>query len=192
MRAATSLSLPLSQQRCLATSNPPYYFMMRLSGSGKTAILYRLYMSLYITSTPSLSENLETIEYDHNDRHVKRMFNLLDFIEGGGRALRKHETWRTDSRQNLQGVIFVVDSADHNPLSIELASERLAAVLQEEVEDSNLLPLLVLANKQDCPHPMSVADVRDLLGLEGLPSEQVWHIQGVSANLDEGLRDEFD
>ncbi|KAF8940227.1 hypothetical protein BGZ47_007816 [Haplosporangium gracile] len=76
MGAAASLPISLSQPRRLATSSPPYYIMMGLSGSGKTAILYRLYMNLYISSTPSLSENLETIKYDHKDRRVKRMFNL--------------------------------------------------------------------------------------------------------------------
>lgn len=88
--------------------------------------------------------------------------------------------------------MFVVDSADREPLSMELAAERLSTVLREEVEDSTLLPLLVLAKKQVSPHAMTVADVKDLLGLEGLPKEQVWHIQGVTAKLDVGLKDGVD
>lgn len=74
---------------------------------------------------------------------------------------------------------------------MELAAERLSTVLRE-VEDLALLPLLVLANKQDSRYAMTVADVKDMLGLEKLPQEQVWHIQGVSAKWGEGLKEGFD
>ena len=129
-------------------------------------------MDLHIISTPSLSEKLETITYDYRDKHGKRVLNLWDITEGGGRALRQYETWWTNFRQCPRGIVIVVDSASHDPLSMELAAERLSTVLQEEVEDSSLLPLLVLANKQDSPHATTTADVKDLLGLERLPQEQ--------------------
>lgn len=193
MGAATSHLNPPSQQQGPATINPPYYIMMGLSGAGKTTILYRLYMGLCIASYPSRSENFETINSDYKDKPGKRVFSLWDIPEGAGRALRLYENWRaTKSPEGPRGIIFVVDSVDFNPLSMELAAERLSAVLREEVEDSTLIPLLVLANKQDSQFAMTVADVKDLLGLEGLPQEQVWHIQGVSAMLDMGLKDGFD
>lgn len=189
MGAATSLPDPSSKEplSCL-----PYYIITGLSGAGKTTILYRLKLGVHTTCSPSLSENLETIEYEYKDGQVKRVLNLWDLTEGGSRALREFGTWQTHYRQYLRGIIFVVDSVDRDPFIMELASERLSTALQEQTQGNKLLPLLVLANKQDCSHAMTVAEVKDLLRLEELPSEQVWHIRGVSAKVDEGLRDGLD
>ncbi|KAH7044297.1 ADP-ribosylation factor 1 [Linnemannia elongata] len=190
MGAATSLPNLLSQQQSHDATSPPYYIMMGLSGAGKTAILDRLKIGLYIAHHPSISENIETIDY--MSKRGQRVFNLWDITERGDRGLRVYESWRTLSQQYPQGIIFVVDSTDHSHLSMELAAERLSTVLREGVEDLTLLPLLVLANKQDSRYAMTVADVKDMLGLEELPQEQVWHIQGVSAKWGEGLMEGFD
>ncbi|KAG9062392.1 hypothetical protein KI688_005307 [Linnemannia hyalina] len=153
--------------------------MMELSDAGKTATLYCLYMDLYVNFTPSLSENLETIKFDYKDKRDKRVLNLWDITDRDSRALRHYETWRANFRQCPRGTRRTMI-----PLSMELAAERLSTVLREEVEDLTLLPLLVLVNKQNSPYAMTVADVKDLLGLERLPQELVWHIQGVSAMLE--------
>ncbi|KAG0058159.1 hypothetical protein BGZ89_001519 [Linnemannia elongata] len=189
MGAATSLLNPLSQQQSHDATSPPYYIMMGLSGAGKTTILDHLKLGFYFAHHPSLSENIETIDY--MSKRGQRVFNLWDITERGGRGLRVYESWRTLSQQYPKGIIFVVDSTDHSHLSMELAAERLSTVLRE-VEDLTLLPLLVLANKQDSRYAMTVADVKDMLGLEELPQGQVWHIQGVSAKWDEGLKEGFD
>ncbi|OAQ35740.1 P-loop containing nucleoside triphosphate hydrolase protein [Linnemannia elongata AG-77] len=168
MGAATSLPNPLSQQQSHDATSPPYYIMMGLSGAGKTAILDRLKLGFYIAHHPSIFENIETIDY--MSKRGQRVFNLWDITERGGRGLRVYESCRTLYQQDPQGIIFVVDSADHSHLSMELAAERLSTVLRE-VEDLTLLPLLVLANKQDSRYAMTVADVKDMLGLEELPQE---------------------
>ncbi|KAF9141126.1 ADP-ribosylation factor-like protein 2 [Mortierella sp. GBA39] len=145
-----------------------------------------------ISIPPPCCFDLETIKFDYKDKRGKRVINLWDITEGGGRALQLYETWRANPRQCPRGFIFVIDSADHDSLSMELAAERLSTVLREEVAVSTLLPLLVLANKQDSQYAMTVADVKGLLELERLPQEQVWHIQSVSAMLGEDLKDGFD
>ncbi len=61
----------------------------------------------------------------------------------------------------IQGLIFVVDSSDHD--RIETAAEELNAMLAEdEMRDA---VLLVLANKQDLPKAMPVHELTDRLGL---------------------------
>ncbi|KAG0279191.1 hypothetical protein BGZ97_009609, partial [Linnemannia gamsii] len=186
MGAATSFPNPFSKK---PLTSHPSYIITGLSGAGKSTILHRFKFHLYITCSPSISENIETVEFQCMHKRVKRVFNLVDLTEGSGRALRENETWRTQYRQHLRGIIFVVDSADHDPLMMEQAAERLLTFLHEEVEGTKLLPLLVLANKQDSPTAMTVAEIKDSLRLEVLPGEQVWHIMGVSAMLDEGLTD---
>ncbi|KAF9091627.1 hypothetical protein BGX23_004984 [Mortierella sp. AD031] len=194
--AASRLPNPFLQR------SAPTYIMLGLGGAGKTAILYRLKLGELVTLYPTFSDNIETIEYKYKnkdkdgnkttDKYTKRPFDLWDISEGHGRRqLRDFEMWETHYRHLFRGVIFVVDSADQDNLSTTLACEQFEAVLWEECS-SQKKPLLILANKQDVPHAMTVADVRDLLGLERLPEEQVWHIQSVSAKTGEGLNDGFD
>ncbi len=71
-----------------------------------------------------------------------------------------------------QGLIFVVDSSDHD--RIETAAEELNAMLAEEDEMRDAL-LLVLANKQDLPKAMPVHELTDRLGLHALRGRQVTH-----------------
>ncbi len=75
----------------------------------------------------------------------------------------------------IQGLIFVVDSSDHD--RIETAAEELNAMLAEdEMRDA---VLLVLANKQDLPKAMPVHELTDRLGLHALRGRQVRHTHSV-------------
>ena len=51
--------------------------------------------------------------------------------------------------------------------------------------------VLVLANKQDLPNAMSVAEVTDTLGLHSL-NERKWFIQATCATSGEGLFEGLD
>uniref|UniRef100_A0A6B2LSM5 ADP-ribosylation factor n=1 Tax=Arcella intermedia TaxID=1963864 RepID=A0A6B2LSM5_9EUKA len=89
--------------------------------------------------------------------------------------------------QNTHGVIYVVDSNDR--ARVQEASLELQKVLQEdELRDA---VLLVLANKQDLPQAMSVAEVTDKLGLQSLRSRQ-WYIQATCATSGDGLYEGLD
>ena len=87
--------------------------------------------------------------------------------------------------QNTQGLIFVVDSNDHE--RIEEAAELLSKTLNEEGLEHAVL--LVFAHKQDLPNAMSVSEISNKLGLPNLGQSRKWHIQGstLSTGLYEGL-----
>jgi signal recognition particle receptor subunit beta len=53
------------------------------------------------------------------------------------------------------------------------------------------IPLLVFANKQDLPGPLSAEDITRRLGLNNI-SSRVWHVQECSAVRDTGLEGGFD
>lgn len=73
--------------------------------------------------------------------------------------------------QNTQGVIFVVDSNDRERCG-EAAEELQKMLREDELRDA---AVLVLANKQDLPNAMSVAEVTDKLGLHNM--RRKWYIQ---------------
>jgi len=59
---------------------------------------------------------------------------------------------------------------------------------QEQLKDA---VLLVLCNKQDIPHAMSVYEISERLELSKL-KDRKWYIQGTSATTGEGLHEAFD
>ncbi len=78
--------------------------------------------------------------------------------------------------QGTQGLIFVVDSNDRERVS-EAAEELGKMLREEELKD---VVILVLANKQDLPNAMSVAEITDKLGLHSL-GQRKWYIQSTCA-----------
>ena len=73
--------------------------------------------------------------------------------------------------QDTQGVIWVVDSND--PVRVAESRTELEAVLQDE--RMREAAVLVLANKQDLPGALTLAQLTDKLGLAEWRSRQ-WHI----------------
>uniref|UniRef100_H2ZRL1 Uncharacterized protein n=2 Tax=Latimeria chalumnae TaxID=7897 RepID=H2ZRL1_LATCH len=58
-----------------------------------------------------------------------------------------------------QVLVYVVDSADHKRLP--LAKQHLHQLIQEDLH----LPLVVLANKQDCDGAYGITEIHEALGL---------------------------
>ena len=60
------------------------------------------------------------------------------------------------------------------------------------LEDPDLrgVPLVILANKQDCKERVTTMEVGESLGVSRL-TDREWHIQGTSAMTGEGLVDAF-
>ncbi|XP_008313646.1 ADP-ribosylation factor 4 [Cynoglossus semilaevis] len=150
--------------------------MVGLDAAGKTTILYKLKLGEIVTTIPTIGFNVETVEY----RNI--CFTVWDV--GGQDKIRP--LWR-HYFQNTQGLIFVVDSNDKERAA-ESADE-LAKMLQEdELKDALLL---VFANKQDLPNAMSVSEITDKLGLQGMRNRE-WYVQATCATQGTGLYEGLD
>ena len=150
--------------------------MVGLDAAGKTTILYQLKLGEMTNTSPTLGFNVETVAYKNIE------FMVWDM--GGQDAIRP--LWR-HYYQNVQALIFVVDSAD--PERMEEAREELSKLMGEEQLASAYL--LVYANKQDMPEAKSVQEVADALELTTVQG-RVWYIQACSASSGDGLREGLD
>ncbi|XP_016417540.1 ADP-ribosylation factor 4b [Sinocyclocheilus rhinocerous] len=150
--------------------------MVGLDAAGKTTVLYKLKLGEVVTTIPTLGFNVETVEYKNIS------FTVWDV--GGQDVIRR--LWR-HYYQNTKGLIFVVDSSDHD--RIETAAEELNAMLAEDEMRDALL--LVLANKQDLPKAMAVHELTDRLGLHALRGRQ-WFVQATCAVQGSGLYEGLD
>ncbi|XP_067094481.1 ADP-ribosylation factor 4-like [Osmerus mordax] len=149
--------------------------MVGLDAAGKTTVLYKLKLGEVVTTVPTIGFNVETVEYKNIS------FTVWDV--GGQDTIRP--LWR-HYYTNTQGIIYVVDSND--PERIKLAAEELHIMLEEaELRD---VVLLVLANKQDLPHAMTVCDITDSLGLRTLKTP--WLVQATCATQGTGLTEGLD
>merc|ERR1712014_172301 len=150
--------------------------MVGLDAAGKTTILYKLKLGEVVTTIPTIGFNVETVEYKNIS------FNVWDI--GGQDKIRK--LWRYHYA-NTQGLIFVVDSNDHD--RIEDAREELHQMLgEDEMRDA---AVLVIANKQDLPNSMTTSEVSEKLGLQSMRNRQ-WYIQSACATTGDGLYEGLD
>ncbi|XP_027114377.1 ADP-ribosylation factor-like [Coffea eugenioides] len=145
--------------------------MVGLDAAGKTTMLYKLKLGEVVTTIPTIGFNVETVEY----KSVS--FTVWDV--GGQDRIRP--LWKY-YYQSTQALIFVIDSSDRD--RVAEARDELHRMLNED-ELRNAL-LLVLANKQDLPNAMNVAELTDKLGLHSI-SQRQWYIQSTCATTGEGL-----
>jgi len=149
--------------------------MLGLDGAGKTTILYKLKLGELVTTVPTIGFNVETVAYKNIS------FTVWDV--GGQakiRALWKHYY------QNTQALVYVVDSNDVE--RVNEAAEELHSMLQyDDLRDATVL---ILANKQDLPQAIGVADVLDRMRLQTLKNQ--WYIQAACAASGEGLFEGLD
>merc|ERR1712194_398585 len=89
--------------------------------------------------------------------------------------------------QNTQAVILVVDSSDRDRVE-DVREEFMKMLNEDELRDCKLL---VLANKQDMPTAMSVAEMTDKLGLHSIRNRE-WYIQAACATTGDGLYEGLD
>lgn len=117
-----------------------------------------------------------------NTTFFKNQFQVWDL--GGQTSIRPY--WRC-YYPNTDAIIFVVDSADAERMSV--ARGELAAMLEEdELRDAILL---VFANKQDQKGALNAQQISDALGLPEVRNRQ-WSIQETSALQGKGLFEGFD
>lgn len=110
--------------------------------------------------------------------------NFTVWDVGGQDKLRP--LWRSYTRCT-DGIIFVVDSSKEE--RIEEAKLELQKVCKGLHTNKNILvPILVLANKQDLPRSIDGVRLEKLLGLKDFPGVQ-WHLQPTCAITGEGLEE---
>ncbi|KIJ13168.1 hypothetical protein PAXINDRAFT_81714, partial [Paxillus involutus ATCC 200175] len=96
-------------------------------GLDKTTILYKLKLGEIVTMIPTISFKVETVEYKNIS------FTMWDV----GGQVKIRPLWR-HYFQNMQGIIFVVDSNDRECVS--RAREELRQMLNEdELQDTLLM-----------------------------------------------------
>ncbi|CAN9512609.1 unnamed protein product [Ophioblennius macclurei] len=157
------------------SKTPVRILMVGLDAAGKTTLLYKLKLSEVVTTIPTIGFNVETVEY----RNIS--FTVWDV--GGQTVIRP--LWR-HYFTNTQGLIFVVDSSDHQRM--KEAADELHTLLEED--ELRGVALLVFANKQDMPGAASAADVTDALGLSGVSNP--WFVQPSCAVTGSGLAEGLD
>ncbi|EGW01661.1 ADP-ribosylation factor 1 [Cricetulus griseus] len=131
--------------------------MVGLDAAGKTTLLYKQKLGEIVTTIPTISFNVETVEYKN--------ISFIMWDVGGQDKIQL--LWR-HYFQNTQSLIFVVDSKDRERMNEEL----MKMPAEDELRDA---VLLVFANKQDLPSATKMAETTDTLGLHSL-CHRNWYI----------------
>ncbi|XP_042550770.1 ADP-ribosylation factor 1-like [Dipodomys spectabilis] len=141
-----------------------HILMVGLDAAGKMTILYKLKLGEIMTTIPTISFNVETVEYKNIS------FTVWDV--GGQDKLRP--LWH-HYFQNTQGLIFVVDCNDRERVS-EAREELMRMLAEDELRDA---VLLVFAKKQDLPNAMNAAEITDKLGLHSLRHRNLFNVNSL-------------
>ncbi len=127
--------------------------MMGLDNAGKSTILYRMQSGQYCETIPTIGFNCEKVK---GKLGKSKNINFTIWDVGGQDRVRP--LWRTYAKGS-EGIIFVIDSADHETLE-ESKTELSQIFLNNEM---NSLPILLIANKQDLPTAMDLDYLNDYL-----------------------------
>ncbi|XP_073539460.1 uncharacterized protein [Phyllobates terribilis] len=147
--------------------------MIGPDGSGKTTILYRLKHKEAVETIPTVSYNVETLDIFQDLSLV--VWDVSLGAKGG--PLKRHFL------EMCQGFMFVVDSKDTERF-YDAHEELFHAVCM----DSQDLPFIVLANKQDLAGACSPSELVHHLKLHNFPSGR-WDVCGCSGVTGEGVHE---
>ena len=150
--------------------------MIGLDGAGKTTALYRMKLDQYLNTVPTIGFNCERVVGT-----VGRSSGLTFLIWDVGGQEKIRPLWRSYTRCT-DGIIFVLDSADHNMLD-EAKMELHRTVSYQDNKD---IPLLILANKQDLPRAINEEEIIEALELQSLQSS-LWSVELACSITGEGL-----
>ncbi|EHB11961.1 ADP-ribosylation factor-like protein 4C [Heterocephalus glaber] len=151
--------------------------MLGLDSAGKTTVLYRLKFNEFVNTVPTIGFNTEKIKLSNG---TAKGISCHFWDVGGQEKLRP--LWKSYSRCT-DGIIYVVDSVDVDRL--EEAKTELHKVTK--FAENQGTPLLVIANKQDLPKPLPVAEIEKQLALHELIPATTYHVQPACAIIGEGL-----
>ncbi|XP_039612359.1 ADP-ribosylation factor-like protein 4C [Polypterus senegalus] len=156
--------------------------MLGLDSAGKTTVLYRLKFNEFVNTVPTIGFNTERIKLSNG---AAKGISCHFWDVGGQEKLRP--LWKSYSRCT-DGIIYVVDSVDVDRL--EEAKTELHKVTK--FAENQGTPLLVIANKQDLPRSLPVADIEKHLALHELSPSTSYHVQPACAIIGEGLTEGMD
>ncbi|KAJ1307422.1 hypothetical protein OPQ81_001524 [Rhizoctonia solani] len=128
-----------------------------LDYSGKTTLLYRMHLGEIVTTIPTIGFNVETVKAPTSGRRGQLQLTCWDI---GGcdkiRPLIRHYT------TGMEALIWILDSTDRErlPEAIDELKVMLGVVESDGRKSTNLLPFLILANKQDLKGAMTLDEVR--------------------------------
>lgn len=142
-----------------------------LDSAGKTSLLYRLKFNEFVKSAPTKGFNMEKIKAPVGS---SRSITFQVWDVGGQEKLRP--LWKSYTRRT-DGMVFVVDSSEAERM--EEAKVELHKITR--TSENQGVPVLILANKQDVPNALSVAEVEKLLAMHELSTSTLNYIQGCSA-----------
>ena len=146
--------------------------MVGLDAAGKTTILYKLKLNETVSTIPTIGFNVETVS------PCKGLtFTVWDV--GGQEKIRP--LWR-HYFQNIQGLIYVVDSSDLERIN-EARRELFAVLDSPEMEG---VPVVVIGNKQDLSRALRSHELAQQLALLQHKANP-WHVQEACAKNGEGI-----
>ncbi|KAM5193430.1 ADP-ribosylation factor-like protein 9 [Mantella aurantiaca] len=143
--------------------------VLGLDGSGKTSVLNSIAANKgKFVTTPTAGVNALC---------VNNGTSKMEFLEiGGSEHLRPY--WKMYLSRAF-AVIFVVDSADHGRLP--LAKRHLHQLIQQDA----IIPLMVLANKQDLKNAYHITEIHEALGLSDICENRKLFLIGTYAAKEE-------
>ncbi|XP_066447270.1 ADP-ribosylation factor-like protein 10 [Eleutherodactylus coqui] len=142
--------------------------VLGLDGAGKSSIIHA------ISTNTTKSSSAPT--HGFNTAQILSQGLRIELLEvGGSQNLR---TYWTQYLKKTHIMVFVVDSTDD--IRLQLARHELHRLLEEAPR----LPLLVLANKQDCKSALAVSDIYSELSLHRVQGLREMTLLGTSAVCD--------
>ena len=147
-----------------------------LDSAGKTTMLNFLRFEKSIETLPTIGVNVEVLQ--------RQNVNLSIFDLGGQMHFRT--LWGTLMRGS-SAIIFVIDSSDRERLE-EAKNELWKVLLDPLYPDA---PLLIVANKQDKPYAMPIAEIIRACNLDDPEKmrNRSWHIQPTVATTGVGVEE---
>ncbi|XP_035983923.1 ADP-ribosylation factor-like 4Ca [Fundulus heteroclitus] len=167
----------------LAAFQSLHIVMLGLDSAGKTTVLYRLKFNEFVNTVPTIGFNTERIRL--GGPGASRGISCHFWDVGGQEKLRP--LWKPYSRC-ADGIVYVVDSVDAERLEEARAELHRITRFQENLGT----PLLVVANKQDLPRALDVAEIERQLALRELSPSTPYHVQPACAIIGEGLDEGMD
>ncbi|XP_040200396.1 ADP-ribosylation factor-like protein 10 [Rana temporaria] len=139
--------------------------VLGLDGAGKSSIIHAL------STNTTRSSSAPT--HGFNTAQIISQGLRIELLEvGGSQNLR---TYWNQYLKNAHIMVFVVDSTDDKRL--QLARQELHRLLEE----ASHLPLMVLANKQDCQSALDIAAIHSELSLHQIQDQREVTLLGTSA-----------
>ncbi|CAN2389597.1 ADP-ribosylation factor family, partial [Pristimantis euphronides] len=139
--------------------------VLGLDGAGKSSVIHAI--------STNTTKSSSSATHGFNTAQILSQGLRIELLEvGGSHNLR---TYWNQYVKKTHIMVFVVDSTDD--IRLQLARHELHRLLEEAPR----LPLMVLANKQDCKSALPVSDIYSQLSLHRIQGLREWMLLGTSA-----------